>query len=53
MLADVGKHREGLRAAGMESDQSTTDQAVADAKVNHFWNQPDSAAQGSKFEYTK
>jgi hypothetical protein len=41
----------GKAAAAQSSTQAETDSAVADWKANHFWNQPDSVAAGSKFNY--
>ncbi|MBP9087669.1 MAG: hypothetical protein KBG15_16220 [Kofleriaceae bacterium] len=64
MQAD-GKSLKGAIAAGLRlseagkaaAEQSATPeetrQAVLNFEANHFWDQPDSAAEGKKFDYTK
>ncbi len=44
---------EGKKAAEQAASQQQTDDAVAHWQDNHFWNQPDSAAEGKKYEYVK
>lgn len=42
----------GKAAAEKSATQKETDDAVANASASHFWNQPDTAADGKKYNYT-
>ncbi len=42
----------GKQAAAKVATQGETDDAVAQWKDNHFWNQPDTAATDKKYDYT-
>lgn len=44
---------EGKKAAEKVGTQKETDEAVANWKANHYWDQADTAAEGHKYDYVK
>lgn len=52
IAAGLRLSEEGKRVAESAESQEETDRAVQNWKENHFWRQPNSAAEGHMFQYS-